>query len=122
MKQFDEKELHELLLCYEVSGPSNELVSGTKRLMLEEALHPALEPSWADRWVIMLAGLAVILTLCLFYVFTVGTILRFILPANMLELVYHSLYAFTAVGCSLLVCIIMVFYFKKTVSPQTEML
>ena len=41
MKAFNENELRDLLICYEVSGPSPQLVDRTRHRMREMMLQPA---------------------------------------------------------------------------------
>ena len=113
MKPFDDRELRELLSCYEVNEPSSELLENTKRLMHEEMLHPATEPLIHEKWIFALVGLAVVLSLCLFYIFTIGTILRYVLPSYLLDFFRHTLYALTAAGGSILICALMMFFFKQ---------
>ena len=119
-KPFDDRELREMLSCYEVSGPSSELVESTKRLMHKELLHPATEPLVQEKWIFMLVGFAVALSLCLFYIFTVGTILRYVLPSYLLDFLRHTLYALTAAGSSLLACALMMFFFKQLYIQRSE--
>ena len=113
MKRFDDRELRELLSCYEVDEPCPELVENTKRLMHEEILHTASEPLVHEKWVFALVGLVVVLSLCLFYIFTVGTILRYILPSYLFVFIRHTLYALTAAGGSILSFALMMFIFKQ---------
>ena len=113
MKSFDDTELREMLLSYEVTNPSPELVARSKHLMREEILRLATEPSRLDKWVIMIVGLAFLMSLCLFYMLTVGTVLHFMLPPYLLEFLPHILYAFTAAGGSLIAGALMVLYFKQ---------
>ena len=115
MKPFDDRDLRELLSCYEVSEPGSELLESTKQLMHKELLYSAPEPFVQEKWIFMLVGLAIVLSLCLFYIFTVGTILQyvFVLPSYLLDFLRHSLYALTAAGGSLLTCVLMMFFFKQ---------
>jgi len=120
MKPFDDTELRELLLCYEVSGPSPELVDRTKRLMREEVLQPTVEPVAQEKWVFILVAMAIAMSLCLFYMFTVGTILRFVLPSYLLDFLRHTLYALTAAGGSLLAWTLMMLFFKHICIRRAE--
>ena len=116
----DDNELRKLLQSYEVSGPSPELVAQVKHLMRQEVLQLAAEPSKQQKGVFVLVGLAVVMSLCFFYMLTVGTILRFVLPSSLVEVVYHTLYALTAVGSSLLAGVIMVFCFRQFYTQRVE--
>lgn len=113
MKSFDDNDLREFLLNYDVCEPSLELVALTKQLMHEELLQPAAIPVKLEKWVLLLVGLSVVMSLCLFYIFTIVTILRFTLSSYMQVFLYHTLYAFTAAGGSLIAGLIMVLYFKQ---------
>ncbi len=113
MKPFDDRELRELLLCYEVNESVPELTARTKYLMQEELLHPAPVQLKQEKWVFLLVGLAIAMSLCLFYMFTVGTILRFVLPSYLQDFLRHTLYALTAAGGSLLAGALMMLFFKQ---------
>ena len=113
MKNNNNKELRELLMLYEVREPSPVLVNGTKCLMHKEMSQLFTATSYQAEWVLMLAGLAIAMSLCLFYMLTVGTILWFVLPANLVELLRHSMIAFTAAGGSMLAGLLLVFVFKQ---------
>ncbi|MFC1693991.1 hypothetical protein ACFL1R_10845 [Candidatus Latescibacterota bacterium] len=120
MKPPDDKELRKLMIYFEVDDPSPILVNRVKRLMREELLQLSAEPARPDKWVILVVGLAVAMTLCLFYMLTVGTVLRFVLPPNLLRVLGHTLYAFTGAGGSLVVGAFMLFYFKYMQSRQVK--
>jgi len=120
MKRFDENELRELLSYYEVSGPRPELVTRTKYMVRRELLRTAPETAGQEKWVFVLVGLAVAMSLCLFYMLTVGTILRFVLPSSFLEFLRHTLYAFTAAGGSLLACTLMMLVLKYISDGRAE--
>ena len=113
MKQYDDNELRELLLNYEVCEPSPELVTKTKSLMREEMVKLSTAPSRQAEWVLMLVGLSIMMSLCIFYMFTVGTILKFTLPSYLTEFLRHSLFAFTAAGGSILAGLLMLFFLKQ---------
>ena len=119
MKNFNNKELREILLLYEVREPGSALVNSTKRLMHSEMARLSTVASYQAEWVLMLVGLAIAMSLCLFYMFTVGTILWFVLPANLVELLSHSMYAFTAAGGSFFAGVFIVFFFKRFQAQQT---
>jgi len=118
MKNFNNKELREILLFYEVREPGSALVNSTKRLMHSEIAQISTVVSYQAEWVLMLVGLAIAMSLCLFYMFTVGTILWFVLPANLVALLRHSMYAFTAAGGSFLAGVFIVFFFKQFQAQQ----
>lgn len=121
MKLENDNNLRKLLLMYEVEEPSLELVVETKRLMHEELNQLSTAPSLQAKWVVMLVGLAFVMAMCLFYTFTVGTILSFTLPANIAELLHYTLYAFTAAGGIFVAGVLMIFYFKQLSVPRLEM-
>ena len=113
MKNHELKDLSKLLMLYEVPEPSPELLFETKRLMREEFERLAEVPSWQNGWIIMLVGLAMVITMGLFYTFTIGTVLSFAFPSDFTLLLQYSLYAFAAVGGILIAGVSMVFYFKQ---------
>ena len=112
MQPMSEKEIRELLGHYQVEDPSPELLRRTKLLMHEEMLRLAVPEANPAVPVLILAGLALLLTLNLFYIATVGTILSFTLPASMLVYLRHSLIALGAAGVSLLAGALLVVFFK----------
>ena len=112
MQPISEKEIRELLGHYQVEDPSPELLRRTKLLMHEEMLRLAVPEAKPVVPVLVLAGLALLLTLNLFYIATVGTILSFTLPASMLVYLRHSLIALGAAGVSLLAGALLVVFFK----------
>ena len=113
MKPLNDTELRELFSNYKVSGPSPELVARTKSLMHEELLQYLVKQVRPEKVVLLLVGLTVVMSLCLFYMFTVGTIIWFVLPSYLLDFPRHMVYAFTAAGGSLLVCSLMVLCFMQ---------
>ena len=116
----DRHEFREFLQSYQVSGPRPELVAQVKHLMRQEALQRAAEPLKQQKRVFVLVGLAVVMSLCFFYMLTVGTILRFVLPGSLVGVVHHTLYALTAAGSSLLAGVIMVLCFKQFYAQRVE--
>ena len=121
MKSLDENELREFLLNYEVCEPSSELVTMTNHLMHNEMMYLTARSLNVEKCVLLLVGLAVMLSLGLFYIVTIDTFLFFILPSSMLDFLQHLLYAFTAAGGSLIAGVIMMFYFKHFHSQQVYM-
>lgn len=113
MKPFDDAELRDLFAAYTVPEPSPALVNVTRRRMHTELYWLAEAPAPAANWVILLVGLSVAMCLCLFYMLTVGTVLRFVLPAYFMTVVKHSIYAFTAAGGSLVAFGCILLYFKQ---------
>ena len=67
MKYYDDKELSELLSYYKVCEPSPELVITTKSLMHEEMTKLYAAPSRQAGWVLVLDGLSIMMSLCIFY-------------------------------------------------------
>jgi|GEM_PF-3587633 len=123
MEQSYDKELRDILCGYEIKEPDFDLMRRTRQKMHAElALQtsPALAQAPSQtRWVFMLAGLAIAMSLCIFYMLTVGTILWFVLPANMLHYLRHSMYAFTAAGGSVLAGVLIVLFLKQFQTQHT---
>jgi len=120
MKHTDDSDIRSFLSCYEVSGPNPMLVDRTKRQMRVEALRAAAVPASAtqEKGVFILVGLTLAMSLCLFYMLTVGTILRFVLPVYLLDYLRQSLLGLTAAGCILLGCALMMLVFKHLCSGR----
>ncbi len=112
----NDADVQRILSAYRVPGPRASLLEATKRLMREELLYSASRAESAApasaRMVMMLAGLAVVLTMNLFYTFAVGTLLRFTLPAAWTVYVTRSLFWMPLAGVSLLVGTLLVVTFK----------
>lgn len=121
MEHYDEDELRAFLLLYKVKAPGSEIVNRTKYLMREEMVKSASALTWQGRWLFMLVSVSLVMSMCIFYVLTVGTILRLTLPPYLFEILLHSLIAFTAVGACFLTGLLMVFFFKQFESPRAGM-
>lgn len=102
MQPFDDAEFKALLTCYTIPEPPEDLIARTTLRMSEELTHPVAAQACREVWVFVLTGLAVVMSLCLFYMFTVGTILQFVVPAWMALYLRQSLLVFTAVGTSVI--------------------
>lgn len=114
MNLFDDQELRLLLAAYEVCDPPLPLVESTKRLMREELTAGAVTvPAWQQRWVLAVFGSAVLLALSVFYMLSVGTILRMIIPPQFTVYLQHSLYAFTAAEVCLIAGVLMVLFLRQ---------
>ena len=113
MKLFNESEFRSILQAYRVCDPPEALVRRTKHLMFEEmALHVSA-PARQYGWAMALIGLALVLSLNLFYILTVGTILGMVLSPQFAGILKNLTVAFSmAEGC-LLAGAIMLFYFKQ---------
>lgn len=117
METFDDTELREMLMLYEVCEPSPDLVNRTKHLMYQETVKLAQAPSPQASWLLMLVGFSVMMSLSIFYMLAVGTVLSMTLPSTlpsyMVDFLRHSMYAFTAAGGSLVAGLLMVFCLKQ---------
>ena len=113
MAYLDDKSLRDILREYTVPAPRVELIFQTKSLMRQELKKPALAPSWQVSWLLMLAGVACMLTMGLFYTYTVGTIVSYLLPAALVTYVSYPLYAFAAIGGVILAGLTLIFCMKQ---------
>ena len=89
--------------------------------MTEEIEQLSVAPSWQTGWIIMLAGIACVLSMGIFYSFTVGTILSFALPDVMAQFLQHALYAFIAASGALMAGLTMVFCVKQFSATGLQM-
>ena len=121
MDYFDNDEIREFLLLYKIVSPSEELVNKTKRLMRAEMARTFPDSAWQGSWLFALLSISLMMSMCTFYMLTVGTILTFTLPSYMLEFLRHSIFAFTGVGACFLTGIFMVFFFKQFEYSHTNM-
>ena len=113
MKLLDESELRSILQAYRVCDPPEALVSRTKHLMFEEMALQAAAPARQYGWAMALIGLALVLSLNLFYVLTVGTILGLVLSPQFAGILKNLTVAFSLAGGCFLAGTIMLFYFKQ---------
>jgi len=116
-----DEELRKMLLYYTVSGPKPELEARTRRLMRDE-LMPSLVPeaTTEGKWIFLLTGMAVVLSMGMFYIFTVETILWYIVPSYLINFIRHTMYALTAAECCILTCTLIIFVFKQIVEQKAE--
>ena len=120
MEYYDEDELRAFLLLYKVKAPSQEIVNKTRYLMREEMAKTSSAQTWQGAWLSMLVSVSIIMSMGIFYLLTVGTILRLTLPPYMFVLLRHSMFAFTAVGACFLIGLFIVFFFKQFESLRAE--
>ncbi len=123
MEQSFDKELRDILCAYDVGEPGMDLLQRTRQSMHEELIiqtsPAAMTAQSQTRWAFLLAGLAIAMSLCIFYMLTVGTILWFVLPADIFVYLRHAMYAFTAAGGSVLAGILIMMIIKQLQSHQT---
>ena len=101
MTDFIDNELKKLLAGYIVDGPGHDLIMDTKFAVHREMISATDVSTARDKWVFVLSGLALSMALCLFYMITVGAVLRFILPENLVEYVRYSFIVCTTFGGSM---------------------
>jgi hypothetical protein len=118
MKLFEESDLRALLGAYEVCEPGIPLVERTKQLMREELARCVAVPAWQRRWLLVIFSSAVLLALSLFYMLSVGTILRLVIPPQFTVYLIHSLYAFTSAEACLIAGTIMVLFLRQVQSGR----
>jgi hypothetical protein len=111
MEIFDENELRSLLNAWEIDPPDDSLVFDTKSLMYEEMAKRTV-PVLNHSWFTVVLGMVLLLTVNLFYMLTLGSILSRTLPPMFTSFLSHSLVAFSVAECSLIAGILMVFFFK----------
>jgi hypothetical protein len=113
MDAFDERELRSFLSAWEVCEPGETLLERTKYLMrVELAQQARTAPVISHPWLLAIIGLALLLTINLFYMLTLGSILRLALPPMFTTYLSHSLVAFSAAEVCLIAGTILVFFFK----------
>ena len=101
MRPLDDNDLRELMSSYTVAAPPESLVLQTKRRMHQELNQLSVRTAPAGSGVVLLAGLAIVMSLCLFYMLTVGALLRMVITPSAALLLTHSIIAFTAAAGSL---------------------
>lgn len=122
MDSLDEKELRSLLSAWEVPAPGEALLERTRSLMrVEMAKQARTAPAIRQHpWFLAVIGLALLLTVNLFYMLTMGSILRLTLPPVFATYLSHSLVAFSAAEFSLIVGMLMVFFLKHVQLSSAE--
>ena len=118
MNAFDDAELRALFSCFGTPEPSAGLIRETKEQMRRELVQ-VIAPAATGSWVLVLAGLAVAMSLCLFYMFTVGTLLQLVVPVWMVYYLQKSLLVFTALGGTVIAGAVMAMILKLAPKPRT---
>ena len=118
MNTFDENELRSLLITWKVSPPGAALLERTRQLMCAE-LAVRARPMRAPAHPLLLAiiGLGLLLTVNLFYMLTLYSILRLALPLMFTTYLSYSLVVFSAAEVCIIVVAVMVFVFKNLHLP-----
>ena len=118
MDRISDEQLHKLLGQFTVSGPGPELVADTKRLMRREMAVQAA-PVRKGQTGMILAMSAFVLLICfnLFYVATVGTLLKSLLPGSYEVYLNHSMLGISAAAAAM-VCGMAVMVFFRAFQPQ----
>lgn len=117
---FDESELRELLKCYTVPEPPETLVRRTKQRMYREQAVLAAVPAAGGQWIFALTGLALMMTLCLFYMLMVETVLQFFVPASVVFYLQKSLMVLTAAGGTFIAGIFVLLAMKYVLTPRAQ--
>ncbi len=100
MERWDENELRALFGAYDVPEPCPALVERTKHLMrVELAYMAAPAPARLAGWPLAMIGLAVFLTLGMFYAMTVGTVLRMFAPPEWAHILTGRCSCSRRLGC-----------------------
>ena len=113
MERISDEQLRKLLGQFTVSDPRTELVAETKRLMRREmALQAA--PARKGQVQMILAMTALVLLVCfnLFYVATVGTLLKFFLPSSFEVYLNHSMLGISAAAVAMVAGMVIMVFFK----------
>jgi hypothetical protein len=118
MERISDEQLRKLLGQFTVSSPRNELVAETKRLMRQEmALQAAPARKGQAGMVLVMVALSLLVCFNLFYVATVGTLLKLLLPSSLEVYLNHSLFGISAAAAAL-VCGMVITVFFKTFQPR----
>ncbi len=122
MQTLDDDKIRELLGHYRVEEPSADLLHRTRRLMYQEMQRTAAAGSRQVAPVMILVALSVLLSLNLFYIATLGTILHFMLPASMLVYLRFFLIILGTAGVCMFAGSLIVVFFKvfslRQAAPQ----
>ena len=112
MQSINEERLGQFLRSYRVAPPEAKLLAETKRRMRKEmVLHTASESGNAGLLMVLVL-LALLVCLNLFYMATLGTILKFTLPGELMVYLRHSFYGLFAAGAALVCGTAMLIFFK----------
>ncbi len=118
MERLSDKQLRKMLGQFNVSGPSMELVAETKSLMRREmAFQAAPARKGQTGMVLVMAALALLVCFNLFYVATVGTLLKLLLPSSFEVYLNHSMLG-VSVAAAAMVCGMVIMVFFKAFQPR----
>ena len=118
MERLSDEQLRKMLGQFNVSGPSMELVAETKSLMRREmAFQAAPARKGQARIVMVMAALALLFCFNMFYVATVGTLLKLLLPSSFEVYLNHSMLG-VSVAAAAMVCGMVIMVFFKAFQPR----
>ena len=112
MDWISDEQLRALLGHYEVSGPSPALLALTRRRMRGEMLLVAQPVKGQSGMLLTLSALAILVTLNMFYVATVGTLLKLFLPRNLDVYLNQSMLGISVAAAAMLMGMVLVVFFK----------
>jgi hypothetical protein len=122
MESLDDKKLHEFLMLYKVSPPSAQLVDRTRHLMREEMAKAAPVTARKTSRAYIPVGVCLIMSICILYLFTVGTVLSFTLPSYLLGYLRFSIFVFSWVSACILTGFFMVYFLRQSKPMQCRVL
>jgi len=118
MERISDEQLRKLLGQFTVSSPRNELVAETKRLMRQEiAFQAAPARKGQAGMVLVMVALSLLVCFNLFYVATVGTLLKLLLPSSFEVYLNHSMLG-VSVAAAAMVCGMVIMVFLKAFQPR----
>ncbi len=113
MERLSDEQLRKMLGQFTVSDPRAELVAGTKKLMRQEmAFQAAPARKGQAGMVLVMAALSLLVCFNLFYVATVGTLLKLLLPSSFEVYLNHSMLGVSVAAAAMVCGMVMVVFFK----------
>lgn len=121
MKEYYEDEIRSILSNYRLRSPGAALVARTIELAQKELLNAACPATEKERWIFGILLFAGIMTVCMFYVFTIGGILWFSMHGIFEVIIKQALIAMTAASGSMIAGALIITAWKLITRPKRNL-
>lgn len=121
MKEFYENEIRSILTNYRLKNPGSDLFARTIELAQKELKNAVCPVTEKERWIFGILLFAGIMTVCMFYVFTIGGILWFSLHGIFEVIVKQALIAMAAASGSMIAGALIITAWKLINHPKRNL-
>jgi hypothetical protein len=121
MKEFYEDEIRNILSNYRLKSPGAALLARTIELAQKELINAVCPATEKERWIFGILMFAGIMTVCMFYVFTIGGILWFSMNGIFEVIIKQALIAMTAASGSMILGAIIITAWKLMTRPRQNL-